>query len=113
MCLYRGQGVELTSVKATKCVICLRLEIVDKLCVFMTVGIVVDYVVVQSSDSELWTFVSLNLALVYLRTNRQEEFIAVLNTVEPERLSNTSYVIFTWTILSLLELCLVSGLPAV
>jgi len=48
---------------------------------------------VQSSDHELWTFVSLNLALVYLRTNRQEEFMAVLNTVEPERLSNTSYVV--------------------
>ena len=48
---------------------------------------------VQSSDRELWTFVSLNLALVYLRTNRQEEFMAVLNTVEPESLSNTSYVV--------------------
>jgi len=45
---------------------------------------------VQSSDRELWTFVSLNLALVYLRTNRHDEFMAVLNTVEPERLSNTS-----------------------
>ena len=49
-------------------------------------------VAVQSSDRELWTFVSLNLALVYLRTNRQEDFMTVLSTVEPERLSNTSYV---------------------
>jgi len=49
-------------------------------------------VAVQSSDRELWTFVSLNLALVYLPTNRQEDFMTVLSTVEPERLSNTSYV---------------------
>ena len=48
---------------------------------------------VQSSDRELWVFVSLNLALVYLRTNRHDEFMAVLNTVEPESLSNTSYVV--------------------
>lgn len=44
----------------------------------------------MSSDRELWVFVSLNLALVYLRTNRHDEFMAVLNTVEPESLSNTS-----------------------
>lgn len=64
---------------------------------WLTVTVCGIVVFVQSSDHELWTFVSLNLALVYLRTNRQEEFMAVLSTVEPERLSNTSYVVVVST----------------
>ena len=43
----------------------------------------------QTTDPELWTFVNLNLAMVYLRMNRQDEFMAVLNNVEPERLRIT------------------------
>jgi len=43
----------------------------------------------KTSDPELWTFASLNLALVYLRTNRQSELMAILETIEPERMTTT------------------------
>lgn len=42
-------------------------------------------------DPELWTFVSLNLALVYLRTNRQAELMTILETIEPDRMTTSSH----------------------
>ena len=46
--------------------------------------------VVQTVDPDLWTFVNLNLALVYLRSNRQADFLGVLEAVEPDRIGTTS-----------------------
>jgi len=45
----------------------------------------------MTSDPDLWTFVNLNLALVYLRLNRQADFMSTLEAVEPERLETTSH----------------------
>ena len=56
----------------------------------------------QTTDPEMWTFVNLNLAMVYLRMNRNDEFIAVLNSVEPERVNIMS--VFPITILIFLNI---------
>jgi MAternally-affected-uncoordination protein len=45
-----------------------------------------------SSQTELWTFINLNLAIVYLRTNRQSDLVRLLDKVEPEQLE-------TWLVL--------------
>jgi len=39
-----------------------------------------------SKGAELESFVNLNLSIVYLRTNRQNELVRILEKVEPEKL---------------------------
>ncbi len=36
-------------------------------------------------ESDLWLFVNLNLAIVYLRTGREQEFYGLLERINPER----------------------------
>lgn len=44
-----------------------------------------------SQERELWTFANLNLAIVYLRTRREADFIALLDRISPERLPSQSH----------------------
>ncbi|XP_064607711.1 MAU2 chromatid cohesion factor homolog [Liolophura sinensis] len=44
-----------------------------------------------STDKDLWTFINLNLAIVYLRQNRQSELMGLLERIDPERLTSTSH----------------------
>ncbi|KAL5005286.1 hypothetical protein ScPMuIL_018742 [Solemya velum] len=44
-----------------------------------------------SKESDLWTFINLNLAIVYLRTNRQSEISGLLDRIDPDRLRTHSH----------------------
>lgn len=37
------------------------------------------------SDSHLWTFINLNLGIVYARTNKVNEFMSLLDQIHPQR----------------------------
>ena len=40
----------------------------------------------KTVETELWTFVSLNLGIVYLRSNRTSDLVSLLERVDPDRL---------------------------
>ncbi|TRY67660.1 hypothetical protein TCAL_05258 [Tigriopus californicus] len=44
-----------------------------------------------SQERELWTFANLNLAIVYLRSRRDADFVALLDRISPERLPSQSH----------------------
>merc|ERR1719232_1856923 len=44
-----------------------------------------------SKERELWTFANLNLAIVYLRQRRDQDFMALLDRISPERLPSQSH----------------------
>ncbi|GAB6028583.1 mau2 chromatid cohesion factor [Chamberlinius hualienensis] len=44
-----------------------------------------------STETELWTFANLNLAIVYLRTKREQEFMALYDRINPECLPSSSH----------------------
>ena len=44
-----------------------------------------------SQERELWTFVNMNLAIVYLRMGRQADFLALLDRISPESLPSQSH----------------------
>jgi len=44
-----------------------------------------------SQERELWTFANLNLAIVYLRAKREQEFAALLERINPESLPSHSH----------------------
>ena len=44
-----------------------------------------------SQERELWTFANLNLAIVYVRTRRDADFMALLDRISPERLPSQSH----------------------
>ncbi|KAF0288776.1 MAU2 chromatid cohesion factor [Amphibalanus amphitrite] len=44
-----------------------------------------------SQERELWTFVNMNLAIVYLRTGRQSDFLGLLDRISPESLPSQSH----------------------
>ncbi|CAH1797221.1 unnamed protein product [Owenia fusiformis] len=44
-----------------------------------------------SVGKELWTFVNLNLAIVYLRTNRVNELLGLVERIDPDRLPETTH----------------------
>jgi len=44
-----------------------------------------------STERELWTFANLNLAIVYVRTRRETDFVALLDRISPERLPSQSH----------------------
>lgn len=44
-----------------------------------------------SPEKELWTFANLNLAIVYLRQKRDQEFNALLDRINPESLPTHSH----------------------
>merc|ERR1711936_299949 len=44
-----------------------------------------------SQERELWTFANLNLAIVYVRTRREADFMALLDRISPERLPSQSH----------------------
>ena len=44
-----------------------------------------------SQERELWTFANLNLAIVYLRSRRDADFMALLPRITPERLPSQSH----------------------
>merc|ERR1719154_1025500 len=44
-----------------------------------------------STERELWTFANLNLAIVYVRTRRETDFMALLDRISPERLPSQSH----------------------
>lgn len=44
-----------------------------------------------STETELWTFANLNLAIVYLRTKREQEFQGLLERINPESLPSSSH----------------------
>merc|ERR1711981_172642 len=44
-----------------------------------------------SQERELWTFANLNLAIVYVRTRREADFVALLDRISPERLPSQSH----------------------
>lgn len=47
-----------------------------------------------STETELWTFANLNLAIVYLRTKREQEFMALFDRINPECLPSRYYNYF-------------------
>ena len=44
-----------------------------------------------STERELWTFANLNLAIVYLRAKREQEFDALFERINPETLPSHSH----------------------
>lgn len=44
-----------------------------------------------SQERELWTFANLNLAIVYLRSRREADFIGLLDRISPDRLPSQSH----------------------
>jgi len=44
-----------------------------------------------SQERELWTFANLNLAIVYVRTRRDADFMALLDRISPDRLPSQSH----------------------
>ncbi|XP_014673025.1 PREDICTED: MAU2 chromatid cohesion factor homolog [Priapulus caudatus] len=46
-----------------------------------------------STENELWTFINLNLAIVYLRTNREADLMGLLERIDPERIVANSHSI--------------------
>jgi len=44
-----------------------------------------------SKERELWTFANLNLAIVYLRQRRTQDFAALLDRISPDQLPSTSH----------------------
>lgn len=51
-----------------------------------------EFIVFQTSqERELWTFANLNLAIVYLRAKREQEFAALLERINPESLPSHSH----------------------
>merc|ERR1712241_933136 len=44
-----------------------------------------------SQGRELWTFANLNLAIVYVRTRRETDFMALLDRISPDRLPSQSH----------------------
>ena len=44
-----------------------------------------------SQERELWTFANLNLAIVYLRSRRDADFMALLPRITPDRLPSQSH----------------------
>merc|ERR1712121_351463 len=44
-----------------------------------------------STERELWTFANLNLAIVYLRSKREQDFLALLDRISPESLPSQSH----------------------
>ena len=44
-----------------------------------------------SQERELWTFANLNLAIVYVRTRRETDFMALLDRISPDRLPSQSH----------------------
>ncbi|KAK2178726.1 hypothetical protein NP493_532g03030 [Ridgeia piscesae] len=47
--------------------------------------------VATTTQPDLWTFINLNLAIVYLRTNRQSDLVTLLERVDPDKLSTCSH----------------------
>ncbi|CAL8131426.1 unnamed protein product [Orchesella dallaii] len=45
----------------------------------------------SSQERELWTFIHLNLAIVYLRTKREAEFQSLMDRINPETLASASH----------------------
>merc|ERR1719330_639502 len=43
-----------------------------------------------SKERELWTFANLNLAIVYLRSRRDQDFMALLDRIHPETQLNAA-----------------------
>ncbi|MCL4132507.1 UNVERIFIED_CONTAM: hypothetical protein GTU68_020468 [Idotea baltica] len=43
------------------------------------------------ASRELWTFANLNLALVYIRGQRETDFLAIMDRINPEALPSQSY----------------------
>ncbi|XP_074651649.1 MAU2 chromatid cohesion factor homolog [Tubulanus polymorphus] len=46
-----------------------------------------------SRDSDLWIFINLNLAIVYLRTNRHQDLNQLMDRIDPDRLHTESYTL--------------------
>ena len=44
-----------------------------------------------SKERELWTFANLNLAIVYLRQSRNNDFMALLDRISPDQLPSSSH----------------------
>merc|ERR1719394_2310135 len=44
-----------------------------------------------SKERELWTFANLNLAIVYLRQRRDQDFMALLDRISPDQLPSSSH----------------------
>merc|ERR1712241_1604223 len=44
-----------------------------------------------SKERELWTFANLNLAIVYLRQRRDNDFMALLDRISPDQLPSSSH----------------------
>ncbi|XP_040566701.1 MAU2 chromatid cohesion factor homolog isoform X2 [Lepeophtheirus salmonis] len=44
-----------------------------------------------SQERELWTFANLNLAIVYVRSRRDGDFLALLDRISPEKLPSNSH----------------------
>jgi len=44
-----------------------------------------------SKERELWTFANLNLAIVYLRQRRTQDFVGLLDRISPDQLPSTSH----------------------
>ncbi len=44
-----------------------------------------------SQERELWTLANLNLAIVYLRSQRESDFQLLLDRISPERLPSQSH----------------------
>merc|ERR1719319_970163 len=44
-----------------------------------------------SKERELWTFANLNLAIVYLRQRRSQEFLGLLDRITPDQLPSSSH----------------------
>jgi len=44
-----------------------------------------------SKERELWTFANLNLAIVYLRQSRHNDFMALLDRINPDQLPSSSH----------------------
>merc|ERR1711962_1053518 len=44
-----------------------------------------------SKERELWTFANLNLAIVYLRQRRNNDFMALLDRITPDQLPSSSH----------------------
>jgi MAternally-affected-uncoordination protein len=51
-----------------------------------------NYVILQTSqERELWTFANLNLAIVYLRSRREADFMQLMDRISPDRLPSQSH----------------------
>lgn len=46
----------------------------------------------QSESTDLSLFINMNLAIVYLRMGKQQDFMALLEKIDPEKMEHTKYV---------------------